>query len=223
MRDQWRRAALRGGRGHRGGGAGAAGGGGGHPLPQRLRMRGGQQPGGGAGWRRHGAGHGGRHRRAGGQHRPAHGHRRPGAEDGPHLRRPRKVARPDRGGPVRGGAVQQLGADEPPLRGRHGLRPQGRPAWERHRSVPGRLRARGAGAGGESPAPAGERAGGQGDPGVQGGEPRARPDGRRGGRAGHPGRHQGARGRGLLLRGGRWLAGVADPPPSGLLCGRLHP
>ena len=142
LRDQRRRAALRSGADRRSHSRCLPEPGFRHPLPQRLRLRGGQHARGRARRRHAGAGYRERHRRARGQHRPAHGHRRLGAEDGCGMRGAPQPRPAYRRGPVRGRALQRVHARASSLHGLFGLRPQGRLARQRHRAVPRRLRAR---------------------------------------------------------------------------------
>ncbi len=99
-----------------------------HPHPERLGLRSGQLGGGRAGRRHPGAGHGQRLRRAHRQRQPDDRHPRPDpqAGRGHPARGPHGSAH--RGQPPRGRAGQRAPAAGRPLRGRVGLRPQGRPA-----------------------------------------------------------------------------------------------
>ncbi len=112
------------------------------PFPQRLRLRGRQLPPGRPDGRHPGAGLRQRLRRADRQRRPDRRRPRPDPEDGgsDHRRRAagppyRRVAPHRRGG-------QRRARPPPAVRGRLGLRPQGRAAHQCHRPLPRRLRAR---------------------------------------------------------------------------------
>ena len=130
-----------------------------HPLPQRHRLRGGQQPGGGRGRRDARAGHHQRVRRAHRQRRPGRGGGQPRAQAGPAgaARGTAPRRHPDR---ARGrGGDQRAAGVAPALRRHQRLRAQGRPARVRDQGRPQPLPAHGPGRRRQRHAPAGLRHG----------------------------------------------------------------
>ena len=191
-----------------------------HPLPRRHRLRRRQLDGRRARRRRPRAGHAQRPRRAHRQRQPHDDHPQPAAQAGLHVpaRRPHRAAHG--GQPPRRRAAQPGRQPAGAVRRLVGVRPQGRPAHQRHRPGQGRLRARRPRARRQRHPVRRQRDGRAGDDHDEG--RRARPRHGRPGRQHRDRRPQAARARGLPLRGRRRLARAADAA-GGRLGARLLP
>ncbi len=174
-----------------------------HPLPQRRGAGRGQLPGGRAPGRLPGPGYHQRLRRTLRQRQPLLHHPEPGAQDGLQLHRGGAAQTAHSHRALRERDGQPAAVFAPALRGRLGLRPQGRhPRARRAQGLP-HLRARGARGRGQQAARAPLGPGRPQQHHVQGPPLRLRPGQGRPGRAGPPGRAQEPRGQGLRLLRGR--------------------